>query len=56
METTTEDVKNSLVYADEVSKLRGLPVVMTCAMDSICGEGLDTVPNLFPLSLQKKII
>lgn len=56
METTAEDVKNSLSYAEEVSKLTGLKVVMTSVMDSICGEGLDGLPNLFPLSLQKKII
>ena len=54
-ETTAQDVLNSLDYAEEVSLRTGLPVVMTCAKESICSE-LGQVENLFPLRLQKKII
>lgn len=55
-ETAAEDVLNSLRYADEVSKATGLPVVITCAEESICDELSKKVKNLFPLKLQKKII
>ncbi len=54
-ETTAEDVKGSLNYADEVSKATNLPIVMTCAKADICDK-LQDVPDLFPLELQKKII
>lgn len=55
-ETTAEDVLGSISYADEVSRQTGLPLVMTCAMDSICQELTGKLQNLFPLHLQKKII
>ena len=55
-ETTSEDVLSSLPYAKEVSKQAGLPVVMTSVMESLYEELLDKVPDLFSLSLQKKII
>ena len=55
-ETTAEDILKSLPYADEVSKLAGLPVVMTTVADWIFDELSEKVPNLFPLALQKKII
>lgn len=55
-ETAAEDVLNSLSYADEVSKATGLPVVITCAEESICDGLSEKVKNLFPLKLQKKII
>ncbi len=54
-ETTEEDILGSLEYADEVSKITTLPVVMTCAKESLC-RNLLHIPNLFPLHLQKKII
>ncbi len=54
-ETSSDDVLDSLKYADEVSANTGLPVVMTCAKSEICGE-LNSIQNLFPLRLQKKII
>ncbi len=54
-ETTANDILDSMNYADEVSEATGLPIVMTCAEKSICSE-LAEVPDLFPLSLQKKII
>ena len=54
-ETTAQDVLDSLDYAEDVSLKTGLPVVMTCAKETICSE-LGQVKNLFPLRLQKKII
>ncbi len=54
-ETSAEDVLSSLEYANEVSKVTGLPIVMTCAKSDICCE-LNSIFDLFPLSLQKKII
>ena len=55
-ETTKEDIINSLDYAREVSERTGLPIVMTTVEKSV-SEGLtDAVPELFSLSLQKKII
>ncbi len=55
-ETKAEDILNSLVYADEVSKVTGLPIVMTCAEKDVCAGLTGKIQNLFPLSLQKKII
>jgi len=52
--TTAEDVLASLPYAEEVSRLTGLPVVMTCAEESLVVELADKVNNLFPLHLQKR--
>lgn len=55
IETTPSDVKKSVGYANEVSQMTGLPVVMTTVderiYDLLCGE----IENLFPLKLQKKI-
>ena len=53
-DTTAEDILSSLPYAEEVSKLTGLPVVMTCAEDKLAGELSGKVNNLFPLHLQKR--
>ena len=53
-DTTAEVILSSLPYAEEVSKLTGLPVVMTCAEDKLAGELSGKVNNLFPLHLQKR--
>ena len=55
-ETTAGDVVSSLGYADKVSRMTGLPIVMTCAMETLVDELSGRVKNLFPLALQKKII
>ena len=54
-ETTPETVLSSLSYAEEVSRLSGLPIRYTSAMAPICGALAGRVPGLLPLHLQKKI-
>ncbi len=54
-ETTAEDVLNSIAYADEISQIAGIPVVMTTAMKEISDELIGKIPNLFALKLQKKL-
>ena len=56
-EATDEDtVLSSLAYTEEVSKLTGLPVVMTTVKQSIYPALEGKIENLFPLTLQKKIL
>ncbi len=50
-ETKIEDVLKTAALADELSKLCNVPVVMTTAEKSVCGEN----PDIFPLKLQKKL-
>ena len=54
-ETTSQDVLGSLKYADEVSKLTGLPVAMTAVKKTLYKELYGKVDNLLPLTLQEKI-
>lgn len=54
-ETTSQDVLGSLKYADEVSKLTGLPVAMTTVKKTLYKELYEKVDNLLPLTLQEKI-
>ncbi len=54
-ETTPEDVLASIPYAEEVSALSGLPVVMTTAEEPLAEALQERIPSLFPLTLQKKI-
>ena len=53
-ETRPEDVLSSLEYADEISRLSGLPVVMTSAEESIAAALAGRVADLFPMRLQKR--
>ncbi len=55
-ETTAETVLNSLPYAEEVSRLAGLPVVMTTVRADIAEELEGKVENLLPLTLQNNMI
>ena len=55
-ETTAESVLASLPYAEEVSKLTSLPIVMTTVKEEIAPELMGKVENLFPLALQKNFI
>ena len=54
--TTAEDVLDSLGYAQEVSQISGLPVVMTCVKEDLFDLLNDKIDNLFSLTLQEKII
>ncbi len=54
-ETTSQDVLSSLKYADEVSKLTGLPVAMTTVKKTLYKELYGKADNLLPLTLQEKI-
>ncbi len=54
-ETTAQDVLDSLRYADEVSKITGLPVAMTTVKKSLFKELYGRAENLLPLTLQEKI-
>ncbi len=51
--TTAEDVIVSTAYADEVSLLSGLPVVLTTVRQDLFDAVRDAVPNPFALGLQK---
>lgn len=55
-ETTAEDVLGSISYAEEVSKLSSLPVVLTTVEESLYDELKDKISPLFSLKLQKKPI
>lgn len=53
-ETTPETVLNSVSYAEEVSRLSGLPLILTSAEASVA-EGLyGKIDNVFPMHLQKR--
>ncbi|MCI8526438.1 MAG: hypothetical protein HFF17_11100 [Oscillospiraceae bacterium] len=53
-ETTAQTVLDSLPYAEEISRQSGLPVKMTCADARLFPELEGKIPNLMPLSLQKR--
>ncbi len=55
-ETTAEDVLGSISYAEEVSKLSGLPVLLTTVEESLYDELKEKISPLFSLKLQKKPI
>lgn len=53
LQTKAEDVLASMDYAQELSRVTGLPLKMTCAAEHLCRSLKGKIPNLFPLSLQK---
>jgi len=53
VQTTVEDVLASREYAEEVSGLAGLPVVMTSVRQELYPAVEGKVPNAFPLGVQK---
>ena len=56
-EATDEDtILSSVAYAQEVSDLTGLPVVMTTVRESLYYALEGKIDDLFPLTLQKKIL
>lgn len=54
-ETTAEDIISSLEYANEVSRITGIPVVLTSVSEKLYTELEGKVENLLPLKLQAKI-
>lgn len=53
-ETTAETVLSALPYMEELSRLSGLPVWMTCAEARVAAELAGKIPDLLPMELQKK--
>ena len=53
-ETSPEDVLGSLAYAEEVSRLSGLPVKMTAIEERLLPALQGKIENLFPMKLQKR--
>lgn len=53
-QTTAEDVLSSVDFANEVSALTGLPVVMTCFEKRLSKELFGRVENPFALTLQRR--
>ena len=54
-ETTSQDVLDSLDYANDVSKATGLPVRLTTVDKKLYNNLYGKVENLMPLRLQEKI-
>lgn len=54
-ETTYKDIENSFEYANEVSKISGLPVVLTTVSEKVYNSIEQNNNNLFALKLQDKI-
>ena len=53
-ETTAEDIIKSIGYANEVSSVSGLPIVMTSVKAGLYDELHDKIDNLLPMTLQAK--
>ena len=53
-DTTAEDILLSLPYAEAVQHKTGLPIRMTTVEAGLYEELKDKIPNLFPLTLQKR--
>lgn len=55
VETTAQHVLDSRAFADEIAHKTGLPVKFTAARADLCPQLEGQIPNLFPLTLQRKI-
>lgn len=55
-ETTADTVIKSLEYADEISKISGLPIKMTTIKNDLYEELKNKIDNLFCLNLQSKMV
>ncbi|MBQ7994465.1 MAG: hypothetical protein IJ252_15715 [Solobacterium sp.] len=53
-ETDAECILNSVKFAEEVSQLTGLPVVLTSVEEKFMDELSGKIDNLFPMKLQKR--
>ncbi len=51
-ETTAEDVLSSVSYAEEISRLTGIPVKMTTVKNELYDELSGRIENVMPLKLQ----
>lgn len=54
-ETTEDDVLKSVAYAEEVSRITGLPIKCTCVYGKLYDSLKTKIPNAFSLDLQSKI-
>ena len=54
--TSAEDILNSVAETERLSELTGLPVKMTTVRNDLVNNLNGKVENLFPLTLQKKIV
>ena len=54
-ETKIEDVLSSSQYANEISKLTNLPIVLTTVEEKLFEPLKNKIKNLYPVSMQKKI-
>ena len=52
--TAPEDVLASVAYAEEISRMTGLPVKMTTVREDLLPALTGKIENLFPLALQHK--
>lgn len=55
-ETKAEDILKSVSYAQDISKITGLPIVCTSVWENLYTELEGKIENLLPLKLQDKII
>jgi len=55
-ETTKEDILESVTKAQELSKITGLPLVLTTVKEELYENLKGEIENLFPLKLQKNIL
>ena len=53
-ETSAEDVLSGMDYAYAAAEICGLPIKMTTVEKSLFAELEGKIPNLFPLTLQKR--
>lgn len=53
-ETTASHVLDSMEYAEEVSRLTGLPIKLTTVFEPIYDELKEKTENLMPLVLQQR--
>jgi len=53
-ETTAQDIMDSLTFAEETSRLTGLPVKFTSVREDLYPELAGTVPDIMPLKIYLK--
>ncbi|MGI5902422.1 MAG: hypothetical protein ACOX7U_08115 [Desulfitobacteriia bacterium] len=53
VETSADDILNSVPYAEEISKKTQLPIVMTSVKQSLAAELENSIDNIFTLDLEE---